>query len=96
LTEDIVSQILDLEMKDLHARLKAQNLTLELSEDARQFILSKGFDPVNGARPLRRAVERYVTRPLSARIVEDSFEPGAVIRAHAHDGQLRFVAGTTA
>jgi ATP-dependent Clp protease ATP-binding subunit ClpC len=94
LNEAIVSQILDLEMKDLHERLKAQNLKLELADDARMFILSKGFDPVNGARPLRRAIERYVTRPLSAKIVEDQFEPGAMIRARVDDGQLRFEAGT--
>ena len=95
LSEAIVSLILDKEMRDLHQRLEAQNLTLELTEEARQFILSKGFDPVNGARPLRRAIERYVTRPLSARIVEDSFESGVTIEAHIEDdGHLRFEAGS--
>ncbi len=95
LNETIVSKILDLEMQDLYGRLAAQNLTLELAADAREFVLSKGFDPINGARPMRRAIERYVTRPLSARIVEDSFEAGATIQAHVADGQLRFEAGNS-
>jgi ATP-dependent Clp protease ATP-binding subunit ClpA len=94
LDETIVSKILDLEMTAIHERLRQQGYTLTLTNEARSFILKKGFDPVNGARPLRRAIERYITRPLSASIVEDSFEDKSIIHAFAaDDGEgLRFEA----
>jgi ATP-dependent Clp protease ATP-binding subunit ClpC len=87
LDDDALSRILDLQLQDLHKRLAEQKLQLELSEDARKMILLKGHDPVNGARPLRRAIERLLTRPLSARIVEDTFQPGDVVVAKEIDGE---------
>ncbi|MBZ0302405.1 MAG: ATP-dependent Clp protease ATP-binding subunit [Anaerolineae bacterium] len=95
LAEDTLSKILDIEMHELHDRLAHQKYELVLTDEARAYVLSKGADPDNGARHLRRAIERYVTRPLSARIVEDSFEPGDTIYAYATDDDgLRFEAGT--
>ncbi len=92
---DTLSKILDLEMKELHERLAGQKFQLVLTEEAREYVLRKGADPDNGARHLRRAIERYITRPLSARIVEDSFEPGDTIYAYANENDgLRFEAGT--
>jgi ATP-dependent Clp protease ATP-binding subunit ClpC len=91
LNEDVVTRILDLQLRELHDRLTEQQLELQLAEDARALIMRKGYDPINGARPLRRAVERYLTRPLSAQIVEDRFPPGTAIYAYAADeDQLRF------
>jgi ATP-dependent Clp protease ATP-binding subunit ClpC len=81
LTKEVVSRILDLQLTDLHKRLEHQRLLLELSDDARELILRRGFDPINGARPLRRAIERLLTRPLSARILEEAFKPGDTILA---------------
>jgi ATP-dependent Clp protease ATP-binding subunit ClpC len=93
---ETLDKILDLEMKELHARLMSQKLTLVLTDEARAFVLRKGTDADNGARHLRRAVERYVARPLSARIVEDSFESGDTIYAYVTDEDgLRFEAKTT-
>lgn len=94
LSEDTLSKILDLEMAELHERLAGQKLQLVLTDEARAYVLRKGADPDNGARHLKRAIERYVTRPLSARIVEDLFEPGDTIYAYANDDDgLRFEAG---
>ncbi|MEO8611708.1 MAG: ATP-dependent Clp protease ATP-binding subunit [Chloroflexota bacterium] len=84
----VLSNILDLKLKELHERLERQKLKLELAEDARELVLRKGYDPVNGARPLRRMIERLITRPLSTKIVEDAFQPGDTITAHADpDGE---------
>jgi ATP-dependent Clp protease ATP-binding subunit ClpC len=83
LNTEVLSKILDLKLIDLHERLARQKLSLELAEDARELILKKGFDPVNGARPLQRSIERLLTRPLSTKIVEDAFQPGDTITAHA-------------
>ncbi len=91
LNSKTLSQILDLQLEELHQRLTGQKLRLLLADDARQLILTKGFDPISGARPLRRAIERLVTRPLSNKIVEDAFEPGAIIIARADGGErLKF------
>jgi ATP-dependent Clp protease ATP-binding subunit ClpC len=93
LTPETLGQILDLQLGELHQRLAGQKLKLELAQDARELILQKGFDPVNGARPLRRAIERLLTRPLSSRIVEERFQPGETIVARADgDDHLKFEA----
>jgi ATP-dependent Clp protease ATP-binding subunit ClpC len=79
LSQDTLARILDLHLDDLRRRLSDQHLKLELTDRARELILSRGYDPVNGARPLRRAIERLLTRPLSAKIVEDAFNPGDTV-----------------
>jgi ATP-dependent Clp protease ATP-binding subunit ClpC len=90
---DTMTRILDLQLRELRDRLSKQKLSLELSDDARTLILEKGYDPVNGARPLRRAIERLLTRPLSAKIVEDIFQPGdTVLASVAADERLKFEA----
>ncbi len=95
LDQDTMSKILDLQLGELHQRLAEQNLKLVLSDEARAFVLEKGYDPVNGARPLRRAIERLLTRPLSGRIVEDIFTPGDTVTAFVDEGErLRFEAAT--
>jgi ATP-dependent Clp protease ATP-binding subunit ClpC len=91
LNRDIMSSILDLQLEDLHQRLARQHLKLILSDEARSLVLRKGYDPINGARPLRRAIERLVTRPLSAKIVEDAFQAGDDIVAKPDgDDRLKF------
>jgi ATP-dependent Clp protease ATP-binding subunit ClpC len=87
LSKETLSQILDLQLGELHQRLAGQRLKLKLADDARELILQKGYDPVNGARPLRRAIERLLTRPLSVKIVADAFESGDTVLAFAADDE---------
>ncbi len=87
---ETMSRILDLQLNELHGRLESQQLTLRLSQQARELILSEGSDAVNGARPLRRAIDRLLTRPLSARIVEDSFKHGDIIIVNRDGARLNF------
>ncbi len=91
LSQATLSKILDLRLSDLYQRLSEQKLTLVLSDSARALILEKGYDPINGARPLQRAIERLLTRPLSAQIVEDAFAPGDTISAEVQGERLAFV-----
>jgi len=83
LERDALSRILDLQLKELYARLRSQGISLELADDARELILDKGYTLANGARPLRRAIERLLTRPLSAKIVEEGAQRGDTIVARA-------------
>jgi ATP-dependent Clp protease ATP-binding subunit ClpC len=77
----MLNQILDLQLQDVYQRLAGQHLTLHLSSEARQLILDAGYDSANGARPLQRAIERLLTRPLSVKIVEETFHAGDTIVA---------------
>ncbi len=85
-----LNAILDLQLGELRTRLATQDLTLQLEADARALILDEGTDPANGARPLRRAIERLLTRPLSQRILEDEFSPGSTLVITTCDGALHF------
>lgn len=88
LTEQALNQILDLQMRAVVERLQTQNLTLVLDESARTLLLNQGYDPANGARPLRRAIERLLTRPLSTAILNETFVPGDTVRAVIVDDRL--------
>ncbi len=93
LNEETMSKILELQMREVHKRLNSQGVLLHLSEDARALLLREGYDPANGARPLRRTIERLVTRPLSDSLLREAFRPGDRIVAHvAEDGSIRFEA----
>lgn len=97
LDRQVLSDILDVQLRDIHHRLREQRMVLQLTDEARDLLLQAGYDPLNGARPLRRAIERLVTRPLSNKIVQNIFEPGATIVAiPSEDGEtLAFKAQDT-
>jgi ATP-dependent Clp protease ATP-binding subunit ClpC len=76
LTEEHLESIVELMVKDLKGRLAERKLNLELTEAAKAWLVKQGYDPVYGARPLRRAVERYVENPLSVRILRGEFADG--------------------
>ena len=85
LDKETVGRIMDLQLKELYQRMEEQDFRIELSDNARECILNQGFDPVNGARPMRRTIERLLTRPLSARIVESAFQPNSTIHVQVGD-----------
>ncbi len=89
-----LNAILDLQLRDLRERLSEQGLTLILDDTARGALLEEGYDPALGARPLKRAIERLLTRPLSAQLLTDTFTPGQTIYARATEDGLVFSAGT--
>ncbi|MCA0457591.1 MAG: ATP-dependent Clp protease ATP-binding subunit [Chloroflexi bacterium] len=89
---EALSGILELKLTELYDRLSKQKLKLELTDDARALVLAKGYDAISGARPLARAIERLVTRPISAKIVEDAFQPGDIVVASADGERLKFEA----
>ncbi|MBE2268566.1 MAG: ATP-dependent Clp protease ATP-binding subunit, partial [Anaerolinea sp.] len=95
LSETTLSRILDRQLDELLNRLHEQNLSITLTDAARDLILKKGHDPINGARPLRRAIERLLTRPLSTKILEDAFLPGDTIIVDVGEDRLRFESQAT-
>jgi ATP-dependent Clp protease ATP-binding subunit ClpB len=73
---------------DLRARLADRQMTLEVSEDARRFIAQQGFDPVYGARPLRRFIAREVETRIGRALLSGDVHDGAVIRVTLLEGDL--------
>jgi ATP-dependent Clp protease ATP-binding subunit ClpC len=80
LTKPDLIQILDLEIAKVFQRLKSRNLELILDESAKEFLVTKGFDPVYGARPMRRSVERHLEDPLAEELLKGNLHEGEAVR----------------
>jgi ATP-dependent Clp protease ATP-binding subunit ClpC len=90
LTIGDVEQIVDLQMKEIADRLNERGLEVELTDAARQWLAKEGFDPQFGARPLRRALQRYVESPLSVKLLRGDFEQGDLVGVDVENGELVF------
>ena len=93
LNEEQLRSIVDLMVKNLEKRLEERKLTLVMTDAAKSWIAKVGFDPVYGARPLRRAVERYVENPLSTKVLKGEFNEGDSITVDVADDELTFTTG---
>jgi ATP-dependent Clp protease ATP-binding subunit ClpC len=83
-------QILDLEVKKVMDRLKGKNIQLQLDEKAKDFLVEKGYDPVYGARPMRRSVERYLEDPLAEEILKGHLHENDPIQVLVEGDKLTF------
>jgi ATP-dependent Clp protease ATP-binding subunit ClpB len=83
-------KIVALQVQRVQQRLADQKIGLEVSEAAMDFIAQSGYDPVYGARPLKRAIQRELENPIATKILESTFTEGAVITVDAEEGQLVF------
>lgn len=81
LDQEEIFKIINITLKDLFARLAAMEYKLELSEKAKKFVAEKGFDPQFGARPLQRAIQKYIEDPLAEFILNHNPSPGSVLEA---------------
>jgi ATP-dependent Clp protease ATP-binding subunit ClpB len=88
LTQAEIERIVDLMLDDLRARLRERQMTLEITPDARRFIARQGYDPVYGARPLRRFIGREVETRIGRALLGGDIRDGAVIRIGYEDGEL--------
>jgi ATP-dependent Clp protease ATP-binding subunit ClpC len=79
LTEEHMVEIVDLQMKEVGARLAEQGVLLSLTEEARNWLAEQGYDPQFGARPLRRALQRFIENPLSIQLLSGDLQKGKVI-----------------
>src|SRR6266498_2012002 len=90
LTEEDLKKIVEIQLSRLTKRLTQQNITLELSDSAKTLIAREGYDPVYGARPLRRTIQKEILNPLSIDILEGKVREGQTVRVNAKDGALEF------
>ncbi len=90
LTNEELLQIVDLMLKDTEFALKEKNITMELSVEAKQFVLEKGTNLKFGARPLRRAIQRYIEDELSELILKNELSNGENIKIDLQNSNLTF------
>ncbi|MFA4835131.1 MAG: AAA family ATPase [Dehalococcoidia bacterium] len=90
LTEDQLHQIVELMVGELQERLAERKLTVSLTPEAKSWLAKEGFDPLFGARPLRRTIQRFVENPLSKRILQGEFQEGDSILVEVDDKGLVF------
>jgi ATP-dependent Clp protease ATP-binding subunit ClpC len=77
-------------MQEVYGRLEEHGLKIKLTSAAKEWLAGQGYDESFGARPLKRAVQRYVESPLSVRLLEGKFSKGDHVLIDAPDGELTF------
>ena len=90
LTPAMLQEIVHIQMQTLMRRLADQHIDLTLSADVSAFLAEKGYDEVYGARPLKRAIQKYIENPLSMEILEGNVHEGMAIRAELAGETVRF------
>ncbi len=90
LTKEDMARIIDIEVGKVSERLKFKDIQIRLTDAARSFLIEKGYDPAYGARPLRRAVERYLEEPLAEEIMRGGIKPSEIVEVGLADGKLTF------
>ena len=90
LNEEELKKIVEIQLRRLTKRLENQKIRLELTDTARARIAREGYDPVYGARPLKRAIQKEILDPLSLQILEGKFHEGQTIRVDERQGKLVF------
>jgi ATP-dependent Clp protease ATP-binding subunit ClpB len=90
LTEDQLTKIVDIQLKRLESRLVDRRVTLVVTDAARKLLAKRGWDPVYGARPLKRTIQRLLQDPLAMSLLEGKFAEGDTVEVDAKDGELIF------
>jgi ATP-dependent Clp protease ATP-binding subunit ClpB len=91
LGRDHIRKIVDIQLDYLQQRLADRDLSIKLSDAARDRLADAGFDPVYGARPLKRAIQQQIENPLAQEILQGKFKPGDVIEVGIGDNRLEFM-----
>jgi ATP-dependent Clp protease ATP-binding subunit ClpB len=90
LTMDDLVQIVDIQLRQLEKRLGDFKIALNVTDDAKRYLAKEGYDPVYGARPLKRVIQRQLQDPLAKEILEGKFKDGDGVRVELVDGHLAF------
>jgi len=86
-----MEQIVDLQMKEVQERLSEHSISVELTEAARSWLAKEGYDPAFGARPLQRAIQKYVESPLSVELLGGKFKDGATVQVDVDKEENKLV-----
>jgi ATP-dependent Clp protease ATP-binding subunit ClpC len=90
LSREDLQRIIEIEIGFVAERLKEQKIGLEVTQEAKDFLIEKGFDPVFGARPLKRTIQRFLEDPLAQDIITKRFKEGSMVKVSRKDTELTF------
>ncbi|MFA6320782.1 MAG: ATP-dependent Clp protease ATP-binding subunit [Candidatus Omnitrophota bacterium] len=90
LTKEDLERIVELEVRDVESRLKEQGILIDLTKEAKDFLIEKGFDKNFGARPLKRTIQRFLEDPLAEEIIRGAYRKGGKITVTAKPDHLEF------
>ena len=90
LVKEDLQRIIDIEIGFVAQRLKEHNIMLEVSAEAKELLIEKGFDPVFGARPLKRTIQRFLEDPLASEIISKRFKDGSDVKVLRKNEELIF------
>ena len=96
LNKEDIAKIIDIQVKELFKRMSTMNISIELTKQAKEFLAEKGYDQLYGARPLRRALQKYVEDPVAEEILKGTFVEGSVIKVKLNKkkDELTFTSGS--
>jgi ATP-dependent Clp protease ATP-binding subunit ClpB len=90
LSREDLGRIVDLQVAQLAGRLREKGIEIDLTDDARTLVGNLGYDPIYGARPLKRVIQKQLIDKLALRLLEGEFGDGDLVRVDASDGELVF------
>lgn len=94
LDEEQIEKIAEIQVNRLRARLAEKDFALKVTKAAMDYLAAAGYDPIYGARPLKRAIQQYIENPLAQEILSGKFLPGDMIEVSEHNGNLKFSKAT--
>jgi ATP-dependent Clp protease ATP-binding subunit ClpB len=96
LTREDLARIVDIQLRGLERMLAARHLALEVTPEARALLAQHGYDPVYGARPLKRVIQRELQNPIALELLEGNFHEGETVKVERVGDRLRLVQGVAA
>ncbi len=90
LTKKEIAQIVDIQLAEVSQRLVDRNITMDVSAEVKTYVVDEGFDPMLGARPLRRAIQRLIEDPMAEEFLNNRFQDGDTVRLEMTDGKIVF------
>jgi len=90
LSKDQIATIIDVQLEKLRAMLDERGITLVLDDSARDLLIEQGYDPVYGARPLKRAIQSLIQNPLAIKLLNGEIASGSTVNVTAENGEMRF------
>ncbi len=91
LEQSHIRSIVDLMLSDLHKRLDEQEMTMTVSDEAKDILVKEGYDPAYGARPLRRTIQRLIEDPLAEALLSGQYQAGDNIKVEVEEGNVKLV-----
>jgi ATP-dependent Clp protease ATP-binding subunit ClpB len=96
LDKEQIRRIASIQMNSVRKRLAERELGLDITDEALDYLVAAGYDPVYGARPLKRAIQQYIENPLAQAILSGKFVPGDIIKIILSDAHIVFSKGAAA